>query len=121
MVRMIFSTVRAPHQADLAAADPGGSGDHAIGGQAVGQTVGIEAVLDERAVVDQQGDALAGEELALGGVRGVVALGAPGQHALARLRQRLLVDGQGSSLRGSPNSGSPEQWIACKTDRLNDR
>jgi hypothetical protein len=80
------------HQADLAAVDPGDPGDHTIGGQSVGQAVGIEPVLDEGALVDQQRDPFAGEELALRGVGGVIALGAAGQHPLADLRKRLVVD-----------------------------
>jgi hypothetical protein len=80
------------HQAHLAPADPGIPGDHPVGRQPVGHTVGIEAVLDEGPVVDQERDPLAGEQLALGRVGGVVPLGAPGQHPLASLGQRLAVD-----------------------------
>jgi hypothetical protein len=80
------------HQAHIAPLDPGDSGDHAVGRQAVGECVGVHPVLDERTLVDQQRDPLPREELALGGVGGVVALGAAGQHALAYLRQRITID-----------------------------
>ena len=58
MMRMIFSTVRAPHEPaltveslamrrDPAAVDRGRAGDHAVGRQPVGEHVGVTAVLDE--------------------------------------------------------------------------
>src|SRR5205823_8948138 len=51
------------HQADVAPVDAGQAGDHAVGREPVRQRVGVPAVLDERTLVDQQRDPLAGEEL----------------------------------------------------------
>ena len=79
MILMIFSTVRAPprpglhgrvvgHQADPSPLEAGQPGDDPIGRQRVGQRVGEHPVLDERAFIDQPGDPLADEQLALGGI-----------------------------------------------------
>ena len=92
MMRMIFSTVRAPHepgldrrvvrhQRDRAAGDRGRAGDDAVGGQAVGQDVREGAVLGEAAVVDEQGDPVPGEQLP--GRRGGLVV--PGRAALLDL------------------------------------
>jgi hypothetical protein len=80
------------HHAHVPAVDPGVAGDHAVGRKPVGEVVRVQPVLDERALVGQQRDPLTGEELALRGVGGVVALGPTGQHALAYRGQRLAVD-----------------------------
>ena len=50
-------------------------------GRPIGQRVGEQAVLDERAVIDEQRDPFPGEQLALGGVGLVVLLGAAGPDA----------------------------------------
>ena len=74
--RTIFSTVRAPHEpaftiGSLATTigrhpvDGAPPGDDAVGRQPGGRGVGEHAVLDERARVEQQVDALAGGQLAL--------------------------------------------------------
>ena len=65
----------------LDAAQPG---DDAVGGQLRIEGVGEGAVLDERSGVEQQPQPLAGEELALLGVLGVVARSAAPVHALQR-------------------------------------
>src|SRR6266545_3404460 len=75
------------HQAHRPAVDRGDTGDHAVGGQPVGQRVGEHRVLDERTLIDQARHPLAGEQLALGGVGGVVALGTTGPYPLAQLLQ----------------------------------
>ena len=62
------------HQADRPAIDGRRTGDHAVRRQVAGEHVGVDAVLDERPLVDEQPDPLAGEQLALLGVR-VVVLG----------------------------------------------
>ena len=53
------------HQAHRAAVDGRGTGDDAVGRQVAGESVGVEAVLDEGPLVDEQPDPLAGEQLAL--------------------------------------------------------
>ena len=101
MIRMIFSTVRAPQEPaltveSLAIRQTGRPSTLAApvttpsAGKPVGEHVGERTVLHKGALVDQQRDALAGEQLALGRVGLVVALGAARQHALADLRQLLV-------------------------------
>ena len=76
VTRMIFSTVRAPHEPGLdgrvvgdderrTSVDQTLAGDHAVGGQAGAECVGELTVLDEAAVVEQQRDSLAHVELVL--------------------------------------------------------
>ena len=76
VARTIFSTVRAPHDpaltiGSLATTTAGIAsivprpGDDAVGRQPGGHGVGEDAVLDERAVVEQQVDALPRRQLAL--------------------------------------------------------
>ena len=62
------------HLRDRPAADLCRPGDHAVGGQAVGEHVGEGAVLGEAALIDEQRDPLPGEQLALGR-RGLVIPG----------------------------------------------
>ena len=74
--RTIFSTVRAPHEPGLhrrvvghhahrPAVDPADAGHHAVGREIAGQRVGEQAVLDERALVEQAGEPVADEQLVL--------------------------------------------------------
>jgi hypothetical protein len=75
MIRMIFSTVRAPHEPALtveslaisATGRPSivASRHDSVSGQVRGSHVGEHAVLDERPLVDEQPHPLPGEELAL--------------------------------------------------------
>ena len=79
VTRTIFSTVRAPHEPAFTRPVVGDderrtpldeplSGDHSVGGQALGKGVGQCAVLDERALVEQQSDPLARRQVARGSV-----------------------------------------------------
>jgi len=97
MILMIFSTVRAPprpglhgrvvgHQADPSPLEAGQPGDEPIGRQRVGQRVGEHPVLDERAFIDQPGDPLADEQLALGSIGLVIPRGATGEQRLTAFR-----------------------------------
>ena len=76
VARTIFSTVRAPHDpaftmGSLATTTAGltvdraPTGHHAVRREAGGDGVGEEAVLDERSIVAEQRDALAGRQLPL--------------------------------------------------------
>ena len=116
MILMIFSTVRAPprpglhgrvvgHQADPSPLEAGQPGDDPIGRQRVGQRVGEHPVLDERTVVDQSGDPVAGEELALGRIRLVITRCATGNDALTNPGFVHCVGAQGCCA-GRPSSGA---------------
>ena len=107
MIRMIFSTVRAPQEpaftvGSLAirrrrpAVDRAAAGDHAVGRQTVGQGVGEQAVLDERAVVEEQGDPVADEELVR--AASLAAARGEGARARSRARDRLAIRCRISSL-----------------------
>src|SRR5207237_8251536 len=69
-------------------ASPGGAraGDDAVRGQLLSQDVGEQAVLDERTLVEQEVEALAGGELVL-----LAQLGQVSSTALARLVAQLPV------------------------------
>ena len=95
MIRMIFSTVRAPHDPALtvesfaisATGRPPigrGPGDHAVRGQPVGQGVGVPAVLGEAALVDQERDPLPGEQLAAAPRRPRGSVAAPPRSMVSR-------------------------------------
>ena len=90
MIRMIFSTVRAPHEpaftvGSLAMTATGrpwtspDAGDHAVRGEVAGQGVHQQALLGEPgALVEEQREPLPDEELSLLGQPGPVALRAAG-------------------------------------------
>src|SRR4051795_1854787 len=61
------------------AGDRPGAGDDAVGAEAVLLPVGEQGLLDERALVEQPGDAFAHGQLALLGGLGPVTLGPAGQ------------------------------------------
>jgi len=75
------------HRAPVHAAD---AGDHAVGGQVAGRGVGVQAVLDEllAAVIAEQRDALATEQLPGRRVALVVLGGAAAPHLVG---QRLQI------------------------------
>ena len=93
---MIFSTVFGPHEPaltvgslaitrDRPAADVADAGDDAVGAEPVLVPVGEQRLLGERALVEQQRDALADGQLALLGGLLAMARRAAGERALARL------------------------------------
>src|SRR6266850_1289376 len=94
-MRTIFSTVRR----DQAPADLPQPGDHAVGRQLRIGRVGESAVLDEAVRVEQQADALPGEELAGLGVL-LVVLGRAALSDAGQLRLQLVVE----SHRGGASS-----------------
>ncbi len=102
MTRMIFSTVRAPHEPALTVESLAISatgrpsivavpGHDSVSGQVRGGHVGEHAVLDERPLVDQQPHPLAGEELALPGVGLVVLRRTAALDPGAQLRRRRVL------------------------------
>ena len=97
MIRMIFSTVRAPQEPALTVESLAIRQHRPAvdawrcpvitpsAGSPSASALAKQPVLHKGALVDQQRDPLAGEQLALGGVGRVVALRPAGQHPLAQL------------------------------------
>jgi hypothetical protein len=79
------------HQADRPAVDGRGAGDNPVGRKVAGEHVGVQPVLDEGTVIDEQPDALAGEQLALLRVGVVVLRRTAGENPLAQLREMRMA------------------------------
>ena len=108
------------HQRHRPAADRGGSRDHAVGGQAIGQHVGVGAVLGKAALVGEQRDPVPGKQLAVGGGRLVIpgspAGGYPGPD-LGKLGA-VLAFGRDSSGRRSLFAHGRERTESLRMRRL---
>jgi hypothetical protein len=76
------------HDTHRTTVDPPGAGDDAIGRQVTGRghRVGQQRVLDERAVIEEQRDAIADKQLVLRGQLLALRIEVAGEGALCRLR-----------------------------------
>ena len=85
------------HHAHRPTVDAADAGDDAVGGQVAGERVGEQPVLDERALVEQQREPVADEQLALAARASRV----PVEVALARALRRgpQLVAGTATTTR----------------------
>ena len=93
------------HQRHRPAVDAGRPGDHAVGGQPVGQYVGVPPVLGEAALVGEQPDPLPGEELACLRGRLVVLRGPAPFDAGAHRSQISVLSHEGTVPRPRARSG----------------
>ena len=117
MSRTIFSTVRAPHEPaltveSLAITHTGrpsmrpDTGDDAVGGQVARDRVREQCVLDEGAVVEQQGQTVAHEQLVRRRELGAVLLEVAGERALGVLVDLVVAAHARRLHRGAAGSGA---------------
>ena len=112
MRRTIFSTVRAPHDpaltvGSLAITQTGrpsirpDAGDDTVGGQIVGDRVGEQRVLDERALVEQQREPVPHEQLVRVRELAAVLLEVARERALGALARspRIVISRTSTVLR----------------------
>ena len=98
------------HHADPPTVDRADAGDDAVGREIVGERVGEEAALDERALVEEQGETVADEELALAlELRAFlleIALAGPLGRGVQLLGHWFSLTGPRSRLRAARRPGS---------------
>ena len=90
------------HHADRTTVDPADTGHHAVGGKIVGERVGEQRVLDERAVVEQPREPVAHEQLVRRRELAAVLLQIPRERTLGPLRNFLRTHLPLLALRAGP-------------------